>query len=183
MRDLMGTQCDVHRHAGAHFIAEDLNNLAYRLGATGRALGQFNHHHKAHARTADGLGGDQDVKAETAVVRHHKAGTRVHKEAADDLTGFRHQNAHDTRFTAALTVGSHRLRQHHIAVDRHFHLLSRQIQVVFAAFNTQETKTVAMTDYGTAQQIQTFRQRIALAASKYQLAVTLHRAQTTTQRF
>ena len=124
MRDFMGAQRDIYRHAGPHFIAEDLDNLANRFGTAGWALGQFNHHHKAHARTADGVGRDQDIEAQAAVIRHHEAGTGVHEEAADDLTGFRHQHTDDTRFAAALAIGSHGLCQHHVAVDRHLHLFS-----------------------------------------------------------
>ncbi|MNZ89944.1 hypothetical protein D3C78_1088880 [compost metagenome] len=123
MRDLMGAQSDIHRHTGAHFIAEDLNDLAYRLGATGRTLGQLNHHHKAHACATGCFGRDQDIKAQAAIIRHHKAGTGIHKETTDNLAGFRHQHTDDTRFTAALAICSHCLCQHHITVDCHFHLL------------------------------------------------------------
>ena len=167
MRDLMGAQRDVHRHAGAHFIAEDLDDLADRLSTAGRALSQLHHHHKAHARAADAVGWDQNIEAQTAVVRHHEAGTGVHEEAADNLAGFRHQHAHDARFAAPFTVRTQRLRQHHITVDRHFHLFGRQVQIVFAAFNAQEAVAVAVADHRAAQQIQTLRQRIALAAGKH----------------
>ncbi len=75
------------------------------------------------------------------------------------------------------------LRQHHVTVDRHFHLFGRQVQIVFAAFHAQEAVAVAVADHRAAQQIQTFRQRVALAAGKHQLAIALHGAQAAAQRF
>ena len=75
------------------------------------------------------------------------------------------------------------LRQHHVTVDRHFHLFGRQVQIVFAAFHAQEAVAVAVADHRAAQQIQTLRQRVALAAGKHQLAIALHGAQAAAQRF
>ncbi|CGA69919.1 Uncharacterised protein [Salmonella enterica subsp. enterica serovar Typhi] len=40
-----------------------------------------------------------------------------------------------------------------------------------------------MTDHGAFQQVEAFRQRIALAAGKDQLSIALHRAQAATQGF
>lgn len=167
MRDLMGAQRDIHRHAGAHFVAEDLDDLADRFGAAGWALSQLHHHHVAHARAADAVRRDQNIEAQTAVVRYYEAGTGIHEEAADDLAGFRHQHAHNARFATPFAIRAQRLRQHHVTVDRHFHLFGGQVQIVFAAFNAQEAVAVAVANHRAAQQVQTFRQRVALAAGKH----------------
>ena len=39
MRNFMATQCDIHRHAGPHVVAQYLDNLADGLGPTRWALG------------------------------------------------------------------------------------------------------------------------------------------------
>ncbi|MNH01381.1 hypothetical protein D3C79_606000 [compost metagenome] len=183
MRDLMGTQCDIHRHAGAHFIAQDLDDLAHGFSAARWALGQLDHHHKAHPRPADRVGRDQNIEAQAAVIRHHEAGTGIGEVAANNLAGFGHQDAHDTRFAAAFAIFAQRLSQHHIAVDGHFHLLGGEIKVVFTPFNPQEAEAIAVADHRATQQVQTLRQGIALAAGKDQLAITLHRTQATAQGF
>lgn len=64
-----------------------------------------------------------------------------------------------------------------------FHLLAGQVQVIFAAFNAQKAVAITVANNGTFQQVETFRQRVALTTSEDQLPVTLHRAQATTQRF
>ena len=47
----MGAQRHFNGHAGPHVIAKHFDDFADRFGTTGWALGQFNHHHKAHTRT------------------------------------------------------------------------------------------------------------------------------------
>ncbi|CAH0146487.1 hypothetical protein SRABI106_00343 [Rahnella aquatilis] len=167
MRDFMGAQGDIYRHAGAHFIAEDFNDFTDRFGTAGRTLCQLDHHHISHACAVNGIGRDQNIKAQTTVVGYHKTGTRIGKVTAHNLAHFRHQNTHDARFTAAFTVGSNWLCQDHVTVDAHFHLFSRQIHIVFLhAFQAQETVTITMADNRAFQQVQTLRQRVALAAGK-----------------
>ena len=179
----MGAQRHFNGHAGAHVIAENFDDFTDRFGAAGWALGQFNHHHKAHARAHQRFRRDEDIKTQTAVVRDHKAHARVHKVAADNLRVTRHQHAHDARFTATFTVCAQRLRQHFIAVHAHFHLLARQVQIVLTPFNAQEAVTISVPDNHAFQQVQTLRQRVALAASEDQLPVALHRAQAAAKRF
>ena len=119
----MGTQRHINGHRGAHVIAQHFDDFTYGFGATGWALGEFYHHHKAHACAHHLFRWDQNVEAEAAVVRYHKAHARVGKVAANNLAGFWHQHTHHARFAAAFTVRAQRLRQDLIAVDTHLHLL------------------------------------------------------------
>ena len=118
----MGTQRHINGHGCAHVVAKHFDDFTYRFSATGWALGEFDHHHKAHAGAHHLFRWDQNVEAQAAVVRHHEAHASVGKVAADDLAGFWHQNAHDARFAAAFTVSAQRLRQDLVAVDTHLHL-------------------------------------------------------------
>ena len=179
----MGAQGHIDRHTGTHIVAKYLNDLADRFGAAGWTLGQLNHHDKSHPRAHDLFRGDQDIEAQAAVIRHHEANARIGKVAAHNLTRFGHQYADNTRFPTAFTVGAQRLRQHLIAVNTGFHLLGRQIQVIFTAFNAQEAITITMTDNGPFQQIKTFRQRIALTTCKDQLTIAFHCTQSAAQCF
>ena len=120
--DLMGAQCHINGHASAHVIAQDFHDFTNRFGATRWALSEFYHNHKAHACAHHLFRRDQDVKAQTAVVRHHKAHTRISEVTANNLAGFWHQYAHHARFPATFTVSTQRLRQDLVAVDTHFHL-------------------------------------------------------------
>ncbi len=118
----MGAQRHIDGHAGAHVIAQHFNDFTHRFCATSWALGEFNHHHKAHACAHHLFRRDENVEAQTAVVRHHKAYARIGKVTANDLAGFRHQHADHTRFAAAFTVCTQRLRQDLVAVNTHLHL-------------------------------------------------------------
>ncbi|MOA14720.1 hypothetical protein D3C78_1348390 [compost metagenome] len=118
----MRTQRHVHSHAGTHVVAQHFNDFTDRFGAAGWALGEFNHHHKAHARAHHLFRWDQDVEAHTAVVRHHKAHAGIGKVTTDNLAVFRHQHTYHARFATAFTIGPQRLRQNLVAVDAHFHL-------------------------------------------------------------
>ena len=120
--NFVGAQRHINGHAGAHIIAQHFDDFTYRFSATGWALGEFHHHHKAHAGAHHLFRWDQNVEAQTAVVRHHEAHARVGKVAANNLAGFWHQDAHDARFSATFTVSAQRLRQNLVAVDAHFHL-------------------------------------------------------------
>ena len=179
----MGAQGHIDRHAGTHIVAEDLNDLADRFGAAGWALGQLNHHHKPHPRAHDLFRGDQDIEAQAAVIRHHEANARIGKVAAHNLARFWHQYADNSCFPTAFAVGAQRLRQHLIAVNAGFHLLRRQIQVIFTAFHAQEAIAIAMANNDTFQQVKTFRQRIALTTRKDQLTIAFHCAQSAAQCF
>ena len=179
----MGTQRHIDSHAGAHIVAQYFDNFTDGFSATGRALGQFNHHHKAHARAHDLFWRDQDVETQTAVIRHHKADARVGKVTANNLTGFRYQDTHNTRFTTTFTVGTQRLGQNLIAVNTHFHLFAGEVQIVFAAFYAQEAIAIAVTDNRSFQQIKAFWQGVTLTAGKDQLSVALHGAQAAAQCF
>ena len=179
----MGAQGHIDRQAGTHIVAEDLCDFTNGFGAARRALHQLDHHHRSHTRLQGLFRRDQDVEAQTAVVRHHETSARIGEVAADDLVVARLQHAHHARFAAAFAIGAQRLRQDNVAVHAHFHLLGGEIEVIFLPFHAQEAVAVAMADDLAAQQIETFRQRIALAAGEDQLTVTLHGAQTTTQRF
>ena len=54
----------------------------------------------------------QPLGAEAAVVRDDKADASVGEVTANYLAGFRHEDADDARFAAALTVRAQRLSQH-----------------------------------------------------------------------
>nr|VUD29025.1 Uncharacterised protein [Raoultella sp. NCTC 9187] len=58
-----------------------------------------------------------------------------------------------------------------------FHLLRRQVQVVFTPLDAQEAKAIAMADNHAFEQVKTLRQGIALTTGKHQLPVALHGAQ------
>ena len=122
VRNFMGAQRHIDGHAGAHVIAQHFNDFTHRFCATSWALGEFNHHHKAHACAHYLFRRDENVEAQTAVVRHHKAYARIGKVTANDLAGFRHQHADHARFAAAFTVCTQRLRQDLVAVNTHLHL-------------------------------------------------------------
>ena len=122
IRNFMGTQRHIDGHAGAHVIAQHFDDFTHRFGATGWALGEFHHHHKAHACAHHLFRRDENVEAQTAVVRHHKAYARIGKVTAYNLAGFRHQHADHARFAAAFTVCTQRLRQDLVAVNTHLHL-------------------------------------------------------------
>ena len=179
----MSTQRHINGHAGSHVVAQDFNNFTHRFSATRRTLGQLNHDHKAHTSTHHLFRRDQDIKAQAAVVRDDKPNASVGEVATDNLAGFRHQYAHNTRFATTFTVRSQRLCQHLIAMNTGFHLLAGQVQVIFAAFNAQKAVAITVANNGTFQQVKTLRQRIALTTSEDQLPVTLHGAQAATQRF
>lgn len=66
-------------------------------------------------------------------------------------------------------------------MDAHFHLLGREIKVIFTPFDAQEAIAVAVADNGAFEQVETLRQCVALAAGKDQLPVTLHGAQAASQ--
>ncbi|MOA47031.1 hypothetical protein D3C78_1696210 [compost metagenome] len=68
-------------------------------------------------------------------------------------------------------------------MDAHFHLFRGKVQIVFTPFDAQEAVTIAVTNNDAFQQVETFWQRIALAAGKDQLTVTLHSAQTAAKGF
>ena len=177
----MGAQRHVNRHAGAHIVTQHFDDFTDRFSASGRALGQLHDHYEAHSRAHHLFRWDQDVKAQTAVVRYDKAHAGIGEIATDNLAGFWHQNAHDARFAAAFTVRAQRLREDLIAMDAHFHLLGREIKVIFTPFDPQEAIAVAVADNGAFEQVETLRQCVALAAGKDQLPVTLHGAQAASQ--
>ena len=179
----MSSQRHINSHAGTHVIAQHFNDFTDGFSATGRALGEFNHHHKPHACAHDLFWRDQDVEAQTAVIWHHKADARIGKVAADNLAGFWHQNTHNARFTTAFTVSTQRLSQNLIAVDTHFHLFAGEVQIVFAALYAQEAIAIAVADNRSFEQIKAFWQGVTLTAGKDQLPVTLHGAQATAQCF
>ncbi len=179
----MGAQRHIHGHAGAHVIAQHFNNLTDRFGATGWALGQFNDHHKAHPRAHHLFRWNKDIKAQAAVVRHHETDASVGEVATHDLAGFRHQDTHHARLTTTFTIGTQRLGQDLVAMDAHLHLFRGEIQVVLAAFDAQEAKTISVANHDAFQQVETFWQGIALTAGKDQLSVALHRTQTTAKGF
>ncbi len=179
----MGAQGHIDREAGAHIVAEDLRDFTNGFGAARRTLHQLDHNDRAHTRLQRLFRRNKNVKAETAVVRHDKARARIGEVTADDLVVARFQHAHDARFAASFAIGAQRLRQDNVAVHTHFHLLGREIEVILLALYAQKAVAVAVADDLAAQQIKPFRQRIALATGKDQLAVALHGAQTTTQRF
>ena len=181
--DFVGAQGHIHGHAGAHIIAEHFHNFANGLGAAGRALGQFDHHHEAHPRAHYRFRRHQDIKAQAAVVRHHKADAGVGKVAADDLTGARLEHAYYAGFAAAFTICAQRLGEDHIAVHAHLHLLAGEIKIVLAPLDAQEAKAVPVADDHALQQVETLRQGVALAAGKHQLSVALHGAQAAAQGF
>ncbi len=179
----MGAQGHIDRQAGAHVVAEYLCDFTDGFSAARRALHQLYHHHRSHTRLQGLFRRDQDVEAQTTVVRHHETGARIGEVAADDLVVARLQHAHHARLAAAFAIGAQRLRQNDVAVHAHFHLLGGEIEVIFLPFHAQEAVAVAVTDNLATQQIETFRQRITLAAGEDQLAVALHSAQTASQRF
>ena len=109
--------------------------MADGLGATGGTLGQFHYHHKTHAGPAGAFRRHQDIETQPAVVGHHKRTAGVGKIPADNLAGFGYQHPHDARFAATFTIGSQRLRQHHVAVDSHFHLFGGEVQIVLATLD------------------------------------------------
>ena len=179
----MGTQSDINRHAGAHIIAKDFDDFTHRFGTASRTLGQFNDDHKAHTSAHYLFRRDQNIEAQAAVVWDDKSNTSVGEVAADNLAGFRHQYAHNTRFAATFTVRAQRLRQHLIAMNAGFHLLAGEIQIIFTPFNPQKAVAITVANNGTFHQVEAFRQRIALTTSEDQLTIALHRAQAATQAF
>jgi len=68
-------------------------------------------------------------------------------------------------------------------MNHRFHLFGGEVKIVFTPFHPQETVAIAVAKHRTAQQIQLFRQRIALAAGKHQLPIALHSAQPAAQGF
>ena len=66
VRNFMGAQRHINGHAGAHVIAQHFNDFTHRFGTAGRALGEFNHHHKAHACAHHLFRRDENVEAQTA---------------------------------------------------------------------------------------------------------------------
>ena len=179
----MSTQGHINGHAGSHVVTQHFNNFTHRFGAASRTLGQFNDDHKAHTSAHHLFRRDQDIETQTAVVRDNKPNASIGKVATDNLAGFWHQDAHNTRFATTFTVRAQRLCQYLIAMNAGFHLLAGQVQVIFAAFNAQKAVAITVANNGTFQQVKTFRQRIALTAGEDQLSVTLHGAQAATQRF
>ncbi|MNC01815.1 hypothetical protein D3C75_491700 [compost metagenome] len=162
----MGAQRHINGHTGAHVIAQHFDDFANRFSAAGRTLAQLNDDDKAHPRAHHLFRWNQDVKAQAAIVRHHKTNASIGEIAAHNLAGFWHQHAYDARFTAAFTIGTQRLGQDLVTVDAHLHLFRREIQVIFAAFDAQEAEAITVTDYHAFQQIETFGQGIALTAGK-----------------
>ena len=126
---------------------------------------------------------DDDVLADTAVIRHHETNAILDEVTADDvcLTGL--EQAHQARFLTTLAVDLGRLHQHVVAMHQALHLSVVQIQIRTTTFRTQKTEAILVANYITFDQIQTIRQGITLVASEYQLSITLHGAQTTTQGF
>ncbi|SLX18999.1 Uncharacterised protein [Klebsiella pneumoniae] len=118
----MGTQRHIDGHAGAHVVAQHFDDLTHRFGAAGWSLGQLDHDHVAHPRAHYLFRRDQDIEAQAAVVRDDKADASVGEVTANYLAGFRHEDADDARFAAALTVRAQRLSQHLVAVNTGFHL-------------------------------------------------------------
>ncbi len=152
----MGAQRHIDGHAGAHVVAQHFNDFTHCFGAASRALGQFDHYYKAHARAHNLFRRDKDIEAQAAVVRHYKADASVGEVAADNLPGFRHQYADNARFAAPFAVRAQRLCQHLVAVDTGFHLLAGEIEIVFAAFDTQKTVAIAVANNNAFQQVETF---------------------------
>jgi len=104
VRDFMGAQRHIDGHAGAHVVAKHFHYLADSFGAAGRALGQFDDHHITHAGAHHLFRRDQDIEAQTAVVRHDEADARVGEIASDNIALLGHEHAHNARFAAAFTV-------------------------------------------------------------------------------
>lgn len=84
----MGAQRHVNRHAGAHIVTQHFDDFTDRFSASGRALGQLHDHYEAHSRAHHLFRWDQDVKAQTAVVRYDKAHAGIGEIATDNLAGF-----------------------------------------------------------------------------------------------
>ena len=122
VRDLMRTQGHINSHAGTHVIAQHFDDFTYRFGATRGTLSKLHYYHKAHARAHHLFRRDQDIEAQTAVIRYHKAYTGIGKVAANNLAGFWHQHANHACFATAFTIGTQRLRQDLVAVNTHLHL-------------------------------------------------------------
>lgn len=162
----MRAQRHIDRRAGAHVIAQNLCDFADRLRTTRRALQQLNHHHGAHSGIHGFVRANQDVEAQTAVIRHHKSHARVRKVAADDLIVTRFLYPHHTGFTAAFAIRTQWLGQNHVAVHAEFHLFRRQVEIVFLSFCAQKAIAITVANDFSTEQIETFWQGITLAAGK-----------------
>ena len=119
----MGAQRHIDGHAGTHVVAQHFDDFPHGFGAAGRALGQLDHHHVAHPRAHNLFRRDQDIEAQATVVRDDETDASVGKVAANNLAGFRHQDADNARFAATLAVRAQRLGQHLVAMNTGFHLL------------------------------------------------------------
>jgi hypothetical protein len=181
VRDIVAAQGDVDLHARRHVVADHLDDIALRLEARRRPMGDLDLDELTDARAGGAPRGDQHLLLDLRVVGDHEADAALFVVTPDDALVGATDHFDYAALAAATAVEAGHPHQGAVAVEHQAHLRRAEEQVVAAVVRHQETEAVAVTADTTAYQVELVHRRIGAAAGVDQLAVALHGAQTAAQ--
>ena len=181
VRNVVAAQRNVDFHARRHVVADHFDNIALRLEARRRPMGDFYFNELADLGIACTARRHQHFLLNLRVVGEHKANATFLVVTTHE--GFVRTGDHfrNRAFAPTAAIQTRNPRQGTVTIKDQAHLTRTEEQVITAIIRNQEAEAVAMTANPAKDQIKLVHRRISAAASVNQLTVTLHCAQTAAQ--
>ncbi len=176
MRDIETAQRHVDLHPRRHVVADDLDDVALRLEALGRPMGDLHLDELARLGVHRPPRRDQHFLLDLGVVGHDEADTALFLIAPHDALVGTADHLDDRAFPTSTTIEPGNPRQTAVAVEDQAHLRGAEKEVVALVVGNEETEAIAMAADAPADQIQLVHRGIGAAPSVDQLAVALHGA-------
>ena len=178
----MGANRHINLKPGVEMIAEHFLDLAF--GAQ-RGRGVISEHHRyqlSMTRATLGFGWNQDVVADTRVVREQKADAALFHVAPDHFGMRPGEHLYDLPFRPTTAIKTCDGDQHLVTIKHLIHLAGGEKQVLcFPLERSRKTVTISVAHHPAAQQVHSLGHTIGTPPARDDLTVALHRAQTFTQ--
>ncbi len=181
VRKIVLAQRDLDFHAGIGVVAEHVDDLGERLAVRRRLLDELRHDDLAGLGLAAHVGGNEDVLADALVLGDEIPDAVVRVDAADDLAIGARQHVDDGAFGAPALVDADLSRGGAIAVQRLVHLLGRQEQIRAAVVGNKKAEAVGMSLHDAGHQVDLGDDAQLTLAVGHELAVALHRRETSAE--
>ncbi|MCY1291207.1 hypothetical protein D9M70_403880 [compost metagenome] len=180
--NVVAAQGDVDFHARRHIVADHLDDVALRLEARGRPVGDLDLDELADLGAGGPPRGDQHFLLHLGVVRGDEADAAFLEVATDHALVGALEHLDDGTLAAAAAVKAGNPCEHDVAVEHQAHLPGAEEQVVAAVVRHQEAEAVTMAADAPTDQVELVHRGVGATAGIDKLAIAFHGAQAPPQR-
>src|SRR5690606_16463882 len=162
-------------------VAVHVDDVALRLEAHGRPVGDPDLDELADLRASGTARSDQHFLLDLRVVRHHEADAAFLEVAPHHGFVGTRDDLHQAAFAAAAAVEAGNAGQRPVAIEHQADLRRAEEEVVAAVVGNQEAEAVAVTADAPGDQVGLVDRGVGAAPGKDELSVALHGAQAAAQ--